>query len=187
MPAQAPDEFREQLLGMQGTTPGLRDEYRRQLDAMLNPPMTWRSAAPGVMLLVILLVCFGGIIRAFIVHPPGALIGVGWAVLALAFAWVSALIVRDLWRKKHSRKSTFSIAGALYAAAGSLTVVALFHGLRAPSDPASTFNAFYVFVFYVARGAWSLESRIARAELANREQMLRLESRLVDLAERLAK
>ena len=81
MPAQAPDEFREQLLGMQGTTPALRDEYQRQLDAMLHPPMTWRSAAPGVMLLAILLVCVGGIARAFVVHPPGALFGIAWAII----------------------------------------------------------------------------------------------------------
>jgi hypothetical protein len=182
---EAPDEFREELLDMQDTTPTLREGYQRQLDAMLHPPMTWRSAAPGVMLLVMLLVCVAGIIRAFVVYPPGVLVGMAWAVLALVFTWVSALIVRDLWRKKHSTKSAFSVAGALYFAAGCLTVVALIRGLRAPSDPASTFNALYVFVFYVACGAWSIESRIAAAELSNREQMLRLESRLVDLAERL--
>jgi hypothetical protein len=181
------DEFREQLLAVQDTTPALREGYQRQIDAMLHPPMTWRTALPGVMLLVLLLGCVAGIIRAFFVHSPGVLYGIAWAILALIFAWVSALIIRDLWRKKHSRKSAFSIAGALYFAAGCLTVIALIHGLRAPSDPASTFNALYVFVFYAACGAWSLESRIAAAELAGREQMLRLESRLVDLAERLGK
>jgi hypothetical protein len=47
------------------------------------------------------------------------------------------------------------------------------------------FNAFLVFVFYVACISWSLDSRIAAAELAAREQMLRIEYRLADLAERL--
>jgi uncharacterized protein involved in response to NO len=149
--------------------------------------MTWRSALPGVLMLLILLACVGGIVRTFFVHPPDLLTGVAWALLASTFAWVSFMIARDLWRKRHSRKSAFSISWALYGSAGTLTVVALIHGMRAPSDPASMFKAFYVFVFYVACGAWSIESRIAAAEMASREQMLRLESRLVDLAERLRK
>jgi hypothetical protein len=111
----------------------------------------------------------------------------GWIILAAAFAYSSVLIIRDLLRRKHSRKSAHSIAGALYAAAGSLTVVALFLGMKTPSDPKATFGAFYVFVFYFACAIWSIENSISRAELAAREQMLRLECRLADLAERLGK
>jgi len=57
-------------------------------------------------------------------------------------------------------------------------------GIGKPSDPASLFHAFYVFVFYVTCIAWSLDNRIAAAELAAREQMLRIECRLADLAGR---
>ena len=49
---------------------------------------------------MLLVGCVAGIIRAFIVHPPGVLFGIAWAILAMAFVWVSALIVRDLWRQK---------------------------------------------------------------------------------------
>ncbi|HXE55405.1 MAG TPA: hypothetical protein VN541_20440 [Tepidisphaeraceae bacterium] len=72
-------------------------------------------------------------------------------------------------------------------AAGVATVVALILGLRSPSAPKSLFGAFYVFVFYFACATWSLERRIASAELAAREQSLRVECRLADLVQRLQK
>ena len=90
-------------------------------------------------------------------------------------------------RAANIRPAAQSIAGALYMAAGVLTVVALFIGMRTPSDPKATFGAFYVFVFYFACAMWSIESRVAAAELTAKEQMLRLECRLADLAEKLGR
>jgi hypothetical protein len=58
-------------------------------------------------------------------------------------------------------------------------------GLRAPSDPASTFGVLYGFALLTVCIAWSLQNRMAAAELASREQMLRIECRLADLADRL--
>lgn len=181
------DTFRERLFDAQPMSPPLREAYRKEIDVMLNPALTPRKAAVGVALLVILLACTAGIVRAMFVHTVGTLTMIGWAVLAGAFAYASFLIVRDLWRGKHSHKSVRSIAGALTGAAGTITVVALMIGLGNASDPKSTFNAFYVFVFYFACVAWALESRVAAAELATKEQMLRIECRLADLAERLPK
>jgi hypothetical protein len=54
-----------------------------------------------------------------------------------------------------------------------------------PDKPASMFNAFFIFVFYYACSEWAVQNRIAAAELAAREQMLRIECRLADLAERM--
>jgi hypothetical protein len=42
-----------------------------------------------------------------------------------------------------------------------------------------------VFVFYFTCAAWVTTNRIAAAELAAREQMLRIECRLADLTDRL--
>jgi hypothetical protein len=74
----------------------------------------------------------------------------------------------------------------LACAAGTVTVIVLLIGLPHSSDPRSLFNAFYVFVFYFACSVWGLETRIAAAEMASREQSLRIECRLADLAERVA-
>ena len=70
-------------------------------------------------------------------------------------------------------------------AAGMLTVVTMLRGMGDPTDPASTFHVLLALVFYIACLFWNLDSRIAAAELAGREQMLRIEYRLADLAERL--
>ena len=154
---------------------------------MTSPALTPRRVAIGVALLALLVACTAGLVRAMFVHSVGTLTLIGWVVLAGAFAYASALIVRDLWRGKHSHKSVHSISGALTGAAGTITVVALMLGLGNASDPKSMFNAFYVFVFYFACVTWSLENRITSAELASKEQMLRLECRLADLVERLGK
>lgn len=180
-------EFREQLFSAQEMSPALRASYQEELDRMTNPKLTPRSAVVGSLLLILLLVCTAGIVRNMFVYDPGPLTLIGWGTMAATFAYVSFLIIRDLWPRKHSPKSVFSISHALTFAAGTLTVVVLLIGLQKPSDPASTFNALYVFVFYVACVEWSTQSRIAAAELAAREQMLRIECRLADIAGQLQK
>lgn len=180
-------EFLEQLFDADQISPVLKSSYRSELDSMLHPQVTARSALPGVALLVVLIACIAGIVRAMFVHRPEPMVLVAWVVFAVSFSWVAYLIVRDLWLRKHSRKSQGSASNALMFAGGVATVAALVAGLSDPGNPASTFNAFFVFVFYVACITMSLDSRIAAAELAAREQMLRIECRLADLADRLQK
>ena len=179
--------FREKLLNLEEVSPAMRDSYRKELDSMLQPPLRPRSAVLGIVLLVLLLGCTVLIVRADLVYHVRGLMLAGHVALAVAFVSASVLILRDLRRLRHSQKSVASISGILTLAAGVVTVVALMIGLRAPSDPKSLFGAFYVFVFYFACAIWSVENRIASAELASREQSLRIEYRLADLAERLDK
>lgn len=181
------NQFREKLLSVQEISPPLRDAYRQELDVMLRPPLTRRAATIGIILLVLLLGCTALIARADIVYHVHGLMLAGHIALAIGFVCASLYIVRDLRKLRQSRDSIRSIAGILTIAAGTLTVAALLLGLRAPSDPRSLFSAFYVFVFYFACSVWALESRIASAELTAREQSLRIEYRLADLAERLEK
>jgi hypothetical protein len=179
------NEFRQRLLNDQEMSPALRASYEEELDHILRPKLTPRLKLIGVSLLVPLVVCTLALVRNMIMIEARPLTLVSWAILAAAFSYSSYLILRDLRQKKHSPKSVSSIAQALYFAAASITVVALLIGLQKPADPASTFNAFFLFVFYVACLAWTIETRIAAAELSAREQMLRIEYRLADLAEKL--
>lgn len=181
------DEFRKQLLNAERLSPALHDAYKKEVDLMLHPPMSARSSAPGIVLLVLLVACTILIVRADFIYHVGSLLLVAHIALAVAFVGASGLIVRDLRQWKHSRQSAASVANLLTLAAGIVTVIALIRGLNAPSDPKSLFGAFYVFVFYFACAMWSLERRIAAAELLSREQSLRIECRLADLAERGAK
>jgi len=181
------EEFRAQLLDVQTVSSALRESYQKRLDALIHPPLTRQSSILGTILLILLLGCSALIVRADVLHHVGPLMLVGHLTLAVAFLTASFYIVRDLRKRKQSRTSVSSIAGILTVAAGILTVVALLLGLSHASDPKALFGAFYVFVFYFACTTWSLDSRIAAAELSGREQALRIECRLADLAERLQK
>jgi hypothetical protein len=186
MPDQTPD-LRQRLLNIQEVSPPLRSAYEQELDKLLQPSITRRSGALGTILAMGLLVTVALIIRADVYHSVHGLMLAGHLTLVAGFVAAAMLIFRDLYRRKHSRGSVLSVASLLTGTAGALTVVALILGLRAPSDPKSLFGAFYVFVFYFACAIWAIESRIAAAELANREQSLRIECRLADLAERIQK
>ena len=181
------EEFRQRLLSAQEMSPDLRSAYQKEIETLLHPPLTMRSGALGIILLVELLVATALIVRADFVHHVRGLLLVGHVALAVGFLGASALIIRRLQARTYSQQSISSIASLLTGAAGIITVVALILGLRAQSDPKSLYGAFYVFVFYFACAIWSLESRIATAELSAREQSLRIECRLADLAERLQK
>lgn len=178
-------EFRQRLFAAQEMTPALHEAYRQEVEQLLHPALTPRKALPGILLLVILLACTAGIVRSMFVYRPQPLVLLVWILLAGCFSWASLLIVRDLRRRKHSPASAASIAHGLTFVAGVATVAALLSGSSRPADPASTFNALYMFVFYFACMEWSLGSRIAASELAAKEQSLRIECRLADLAGRM--
>jgi uncharacterized membrane protein len=177
----------ERLFNSEKLNPVLKASYQEELTGILEPKLTRRKAMSGIVVLVVLVICTIGLIRNMFVYERSLLTLVAWGVLAGAFSWVSFLIVRDLWLQKHSRKSAISITHILMTSAGAVTAVVLLLGLNEPGNPASMFNAFFVFVWYFACVTLALDNRIAAAELAAREQMLRIEYRLADLAERLPK
>lgn len=178
-------EIREALLSMQEVSPAMHDSYRKDLESMLNPQLTSGSRWIALVLLLLLLGCAGLMVRADLVYHVRGLLLAGHVVLGATFIGASFLILRELRKRRRSPRALGSIAGVLTIGSGILTVAVLLIGLRAPGDPKSLFGAFYVFVFYFACAVWGLESRIGSAELAAREQSLRIEYRLADIAERL--
>jgi hypothetical protein len=180
-------QFIQRLTSAEELSPALRASYQAEMDAMMEPKLATGPAVIGIAMAVALTICTVLIVRNMFVYDVGALTLTAWATLAVAFAAAAYLIVRDLWRGKHSSKAVFSIGHILNFAAGAITVCSLLIGLAKPGDPASMFNAFFVFVFYFACSEWAMQNRIASAELAAREQMLRIECRLADLSERLGK
>jgi peptidoglycan/LPS O-acetylase OafA/YrhL len=180
-----PAKFREELFEAEVTTPALRDGYRSELDAMLHERLTPRKRVPGTVLFVLLVLGALGEVWTMIVHPGDARFYVSATTMLAAFAFGAAWIARDLWRGKSARKSSYKFADLFYGAAGVLTVAQLMHGMFAPGDPKSTFGAFFMFVFLFVCSGWSLINRISSSELSLREELLRIECRLADLAERL--
>jgi hypothetical protein len=179
-------EFRQRLFEAQEMTPSLQDAYQKELDAILHETLTPRKRLPSMVILMILVVCAVGIVVAMFVHRGTMFFSSAVTMLifcTLAAAWIA----RDQWRGSFARKTSLKMAALFYGTAGVLTVLALFQGLRAPSDPASTFGLLFPFVWLVTCLGWSLLNRIAAAELTMREEMLRIECRLADVAERLRK
>jgi hypothetical protein len=181
------EEFRQQLLKVQEISPALRETYQRELETILQPPMTAQKRWVGTTLLIVFLVTLVLVVRADVVYAVRGLNLVAHIAFGAALLAASIYIIRDLYTRKYRQKSVYSIAMCLTIAAGTMTVIALMLGLRHQSDPKSLFGAFYVFVFYFACAMWALECRIASAELAAREQTLRIEYRLVDIADRMQK
>jgi len=183
-----PNDFRQRLFNAQPMNPELHDTYRRELDSILYQTHTARSRLPGITLLLICVGVVVGEIWALSFYRNQGPVFYIPAITMLLVCFAAALWVgRDLLRGKSVRKDALKVADMFYGAASILMVVQLFHGLQAPSNPASTFNTLFLFVFLFICAAWSFSARITASELAAREQTLRLEYRLADLAERIPK
>src|SRR5438309_141077 len=111
-----PTEFRQKLLDAADVTPALRVSYQEELDRMLHPQLTARSASFGLTLLVVLVICTIGIVRNMFVYEVNLLTLTGWMILAISFSYCSYLIVCDLLGRKHSSKSMSTIAQTVYFA-----------------------------------------------------------------------
>lgn len=184
MSANQPD-FRRQLIEAQDMSPALRDACHKEIAALSQDTLTPRTSGLLVLLLLAMILFTGVGLRALIFHYRGALLCGVWTTFTLASAAGALWVGASLWRGRLRWKSYFPIADAFTVAATVITVLTLLMGTRAPADPASSFTALYALTFLVICVAWSVHNRIAAAELAAREQALRIECRLVDLAGRI--
>ncbi len=180
-----PVDLVQRLINAEEISPTLRRSYQAELDAMLAEPLTPRKAAPGVFLLVILTLGCAILVRNLLVVDAKPTVQAGWLALLVGFAAACYPIARDLWQKKHSKKSLIAVTTYITTAAVLLTAMAMIRGMSAASEPASTFHVLFALVFLVICQFWSLDSRMAAAELASREQMLRLEYRLAELGDQM--
>jgi hypothetical protein len=178
-------DFRDRLLAAQPTTPALRDEYRRELDALLNHTLTpatrlltWGGIVAG-------LVFVGLCVRALLVYgadPQVRVIQPAFIVTALGFvAWFVLILRRGGFARKTSYQVVEWVGGLALSA---IIAVPMFTGLDKPSDPASSFAMLWSIVALITAFAWATGNRIAAANLETREHLLRIESRLADLADR---
>jgi hypothetical protein len=179
--------FRDRLFNSQEITPSLRAAYDKERDALLHEAPSRKNRFLAIVLLLIMLAVVVGEVRVLIVHKGDFSFYVGAVTMLAVCAVVSFWIVRDLRKSKVAKKSAHQVSEMLYGAAAILTVASLIHGLGASGNPSSTFGALFVFVFLFVCAVWSLANRISASEMAMKEQMLRLECRLADLAERLPK
>jgi hypothetical protein len=182
-----PTHFRDQLLDAQRTTPELREEYRRELAAIVTQKLTPRKRAETWLWLIASVAfaawCGFGLIRHHDKTVPLIVLPVFIVFAAAHAVWLA----RALHRGEFAWRSNFKLLETWTFASGVVLTVALFRGMRAPADPASTFGLLFAFIFYACCAGMSLQNQFRSAAMTTREQMLRLESRLADLADRLGK
>jgi hypothetical protein len=181
------NNLRERLFEAQEVMPELRAAYDKELDAILHEPASRKNRLLAAVLLLIMLAVVVGEVRALLVYKGEWSFYLAAGTMLIACAAGSVWLVRDLRKSKVEKKSAHKFSEMLYAAASILTVVSLLHGLGNAGNPKSTFDAFFVFVFLFVCAMWSLANRITASEMTMKEQMLRLECRLADLAERLGR
>jgi len=183
--SQEQNDFRAQLLDAQPITPALREDFRQELDALVHQRLTPRKRVETWLWLIGAVAFAGWCMYGLVRHGRD----VGTAIILPTF--ITLAIVHVIWLSRALRRgsfawrSNFKLMELWTLAAGVVLTVALFRGLRNPSDPASTFGVVFTFVFYVCCAGQSLFNRIKEASWAHREHMLRLESRIADLMDRL--
>ena len=99
-------------------------------------------------------------------------------------AWVGWI----LWKGVFARRASFVIIEGLGSImVGVFVLLTLMRGMHAQSDPSSIFGGIMAILFVMVAFAWGTGNRMAAANLEMREHLLRIESRLADLSERLGK
>jgi hypothetical protein len=182
--SREPSDFRERLLDAQPTSAALRDEYRRELDALLHHRLTPRGRALAWICLLASLALVLLCLRGLIWHHDKPQSLVLFPAYAAVFAAAALLLARVLWKGAFARKASFAaIEGLGGTLVGVFLVFTLLHGMRAPADPASTYWTVWGVLLLTVGFAWGTGNRIAAATLETREHLLRIESRLADLAE----
>jgi hypothetical protein len=184
-PGASGESFRDRLFDAETMTPELHDAYLKELDALIHERHTPRSRMAPILLALICVACVAGEIWALAHYRgKGTTFYLAAVTMLLACASAAAWLARDLARGKSVRKQSLKMPELFYGAAGVLTVATLMQGLGKSSDPASTFNALYVFVFLFVCAIWGLGNRIAAATLETREHLLRIEARLAEMEAR---
>jgi hypothetical protein len=179
-----PSDFRQQLLDAETMTPALRDEHQKALAAMLEYRLTPCGRLSLATLLLVMLAFTAAGARALLFFYRGPWLYGVWVAFTIACAASAAWIVGSLWRRRFLWRSYYPVADLFTVGAAVITVLVLTMGLGSSSDPSSSFAALYALTLLIVCIAWSLHNRIAAAELATREQSLRIECRLADLASR---
>jgi len=181
-------DFRERLIDAQQTTPQLREEYHKQLRSLLNHDLTPRTRLLTWAALLGSVTAAGLCVWSLVVHHAKPDVKFVLPSYAAVFLLVAAWLGRVLWKGGFARRTSYAVVewlGSIFV--GVYVSVVLLRGMQHPSDPAAMYWSVWALMLMTVGFAWGTGNRIAAATLETREHLLRLESRLADLADRVGK
>ena len=181
-----PTEFRERLIDAQQMTPALREEYRKELDALFNCRLTPRGRALTVGGIIVALAFTALTVRGLVFHHDKPGMKLIFPIYLACCLGTAAWLGWVLWQGGFARRTSYAVIegiGGIFT--GTYITVVFLRGMHTPSDPANLMAAIWAVMLIVVGFAWGTGNRIAAAALETRAHLLRMESRLADLAVRL--
>jgi hypothetical protein len=174
--------FRDRLLKMEQASPALKEQYTKEIQAMLEKQLTgirrWAWLASGLLGIVFTLL-FGTLAIVIPAEFPwwgrlgfaaGALFGIGWLVLG----------IKVFRRGSENLKLDSAAVGMGWGLTLFMVTVAM---VWAPDNLAGVRSILIGLVFVVFSVVGLLQHWIEKSELKTHEKLLQIEYRLAELAE----
>jgi hypothetical protein len=185
---QSDRTFRDKLLALEIANPTFKEEYERQVKAMVEQRLTGAKKCQIIALLVLSL-CLGDFFGTLAVIAPedfplwGRLgFGIG-ALFSLAFV---IMYVRILWKGSlNLKKDNMELAWTSWGGVVIAGTLALVVSPRLPDRIVAVWLLVYLLFFLVMAGVFLLRAFIERSELNTREKLLEIQCRLAELSERI--
>lgn len=178
------DILRRHLLEMEPPDPKCQERFNKEIHAVFEQELTRRSRIIWTLSLLaaLLFAAWGSLVIFY--GQVDVFIRLVWVVYTLANVAFAAYCLYVL--KKGVLNLRYLFTFLVMAPAGALVISVLLIA-RAASEPSleSLLWAGFGVMCLIVALAWSIHNRITNVELTSREQFLRLESRLLDLADRL--
>jgi len=182
------DMFRKGLLGAEKKTPGLQEQYRKEMEKMFDEKLStskkWGLGALAFLRGGIAIVIIYIVVTNTITMPLWAIvIFFALAIFLLFLAGFNACLV---WRGSWNLKSHFNLSawlkyGFLLALAGALILI----GTNYPQQQVALFCA-AIFLTVLATMV-IIYNKVHQSELKTREKLLEIECQLAALSEKLDK
>lgn len=180
-----PDNLRSHLLTIEPLHPGYLERATQEIKTVFEQKLTRKSRAWWIVsLLAAVVFAAYGVSIAFLA-PIDAFLKIVWIIYTLANVAFIAQAAHVLKTGTLNLRRLFFFLNISPAGALLIAILLFARAAVEPSLESLLWAGFGVFCLEIAM-AWTLHNRVTLAELSAREHFLRLEYRVLELADRLS-